>query len=92
MSSGRIESMSKAAERLTKEALDLDPKERVELAYTLLRSVDGEPEGDDGEVAAAWHREISRRIADFNSGKVLPVPWDDAVAQLQETVKQARRR
>ncbi len=50
--------MSEATARLLREALQLDVRERAELAAELVASLDGEPEPD---VDAAWASEIERR-------------------------------
>jgi putative addiction module component (TIGR02574 family) len=52
-------------ERLRSEALQLSEAERAELAYALLRSLDG-PEGEDA--ASAWDAEVRRRLAEIDAG------------------------
>jgi putative addiction module component (TIGR02574 family) len=65
---------------LTQAALTLPPDERLELARQLLVSVDPEP---DPGAAAAWEKEITRRLASFKSGDVKPIPAEDVFARLR---------
>ena len=60
---------------LLKEALQLPPDARAELAGSLLDSLDQEVD-DDAEIA--WQSEIDRRIKDIDSGKITTVPWSEA--------------
>jgi putative addiction module component (TIGR02574 family) len=50
------------------------------LAGSLLESLDDEP-ADEG-VEAAWSEEIKRRIEELDSGKVKPIPWEEARRQI----------
>ena len=60
---------------LLKEALKLPPQHRAALAACLLQSLDEEL---DADAEAAWAAEIMKRVHDLDSGRVVPVPWDDA--------------
>ena len=51
--------MAFSFEAITKEALDLTPRQRLKLAEVLLVSADGNPEDD---CQAAWNEEIEARI------------------------------
>ena len=66
--------MSPQFDQLTTQALALSPEERVELAQRLWDSVDCLTD-DDAELFA----EIERREAEINSGKVKPIPYDQAM-------------
>ena len=66
--------MSRDVAELLKEALALPTEVRAELAGSLLDSLD---ETVDDGVDAAWQREIARRMADLDSGKVKPIPWTE---------------
>lgn len=46
---------------------------------------------EQAQVDEAWKVEISRRIADFRSGKVKPVPWKDAEARIRGMLARQRR-
>jgi len=49
------------------------------LAGSLLDSLD---DTLDASAEEEWSREIARRIAELDSGKVKPVPWADARRQI----------
>ena len=60
----------------------LSARDRADLAYYLLHSLD--PEDDPVEVAHAWQRELDRRWRLIKSGKEKGVPADQALAKLRE--------
>jgi putative addiction module component (TIGR02574 family) len=62
-------------EDLVREALNLPTPARAALAATLIESLDEEI--DEG-AAAAWDKEVARRDAELRSGKVKPIPWEQA--------------
>jgi putative addiction module component (TIGR02574 family) len=66
--------MTQESIELLQKALALPEKERAEMASTLIDSLD--PVVDEN-LEQAWQEEIARRLADVESGKVKPVPWDN---------------
>lgn len=74
-----INDMATSATELLKQALELKPEERAELASLLIESLD-EP-AEEG-VEAAWVKEIERRMAELDSGSAKTVPWDDVREKL----------
>jgi putative addiction module component (TIGR02574 family) len=70
--------MTREANKLLKKALTLPVAERAELAESLIESLDS---SKDKSVRAAWDAEIGWRIDEIDSGKVKPIP-----------IQQARRR
>jgi putative addiction module component (TIGR02574 family) len=64
--------MAVSAKKLFENALSLNDRERAELVGLLLSSFEGAT--DDG-VEAAWVNEVSRRIAELDSGVVQMIPW-----------------
>jgi len=81
--------MSATSEKARKYALELDPDERVELAYDLLRSVDEEPdEGWD----AAWLAEVRRRFEELRTGRVQAVPLEEVERRAEELLAKRRGR
>lgn len=66
--------MTRQALDLLHKALSLSEEERADLACSLMESLDAAV--DEG-VESAWREEISRRIADLDSGKAKTVPWDE---------------
>lgn len=65
--------MTKDAERLLHEVLELPESERAELAAQLLASLDGSA---DDDVEEAWAAEVERRCADLDSGRIATVDWE----------------
>jgi len=66
--------MSDKGKKLLKEALRLSASEREALAGELFESL----ESADPEAERAWQKEVARRIAELDSGKVKAIPWDRA--------------
>ncbi|MES1194819.1 MAG: addiction module protein, partial [Opitutus sp.] len=63
--------MTTLAKELTKQALALPPGERIELAETLLTSVDGFA---SPEIEAAWREETDRRVKEIETGQAKLIP------------------
>ncbi|HET9766745.1 MAG TPA: addiction module protein [Thermoanaerobaculia bacterium] len=72
--------MTKTAEALLRDALDLDEQERAEMAVALLESL--EPSVNEAEIEQAWHEEVRRRIAAVDSGQAELIPWEEVRKQL----------
>ena len=62
------------ASELLKKALALPDHERAELAGSLLDSLDLSV---DEDTESAWQEEITRRLAEVETGKVKTIPWDE---------------
>jgi putative addiction module component (TIGR02574 family) len=71
--------MTQEVSELLKKALALPAEARAALAGSLLDSLDDTLNASAEE---EWSREIARRIAELDSGKVKPVPWADARRQI----------
>lgn len=71
--------MTPAADRYLAELLQLPPADRGELAARLLDSIDP---ATDEDADAGWSEEIRSRIEDVRGGKVKPVPWAEARAEI----------
>ena len=69
--------MASSFETITKEALDLTPRQRLKLAEVLLVSADGIPEN---ECQAAWDQEIESRIQVIDQGRETGVPFEEVMA------------
>ncbi len=69
-------------EVLEAEALKLTAPERARLAEQLIASLD-----EDTEIDQAWAREIERRIAEIDSGKIQMIPADEAIAKARAALK-----
>ena len=68
--------MTTSIEELTREALQLSPRQRVALAGFLLEI---DESSSDPEIDAAWEQEIQARIKAINSGSVIGIPYNDVM-------------
>lgn len=66
--------------KLIEAALKLPPEARGALANRLIESLHGDSFDPDAE--AAWEAEISRRLAELDSGAVQTIPWSEARQQI----------
>jgi putative addiction module component (TIGR02574 family) len=73
--------MSTQAEQILQSALGLPADERVDIAESLMLSVDEEK---GAEIDAAWAAEIKRRIESIDKGEVQLIPWDEALRSMRE--------
>jgi len=71
--------MSPEVSDLLKKALELPVEARAALASSLFDSLD---EVVDASAEEEWNKEIARRIADLDSGRVKTVPWAEARRQM----------
>ena len=83
---GSFSDMSRSAEALFSEALDLTVEERLKLASELIASVDGPP---DPDWDAAWLAELDRRMEEARR-RAEPLPeWAEVRSRILERL--ARR-
>jgi putative addiction module component (TIGR02574 family) len=73
---------------LLAEDLRLPRRERAKVAQELLSSLE-EPADD---VAAAWADELRRRSREVANGRVQPVPWETARAEVLKELDERRAR
>jgi putative addiction module component (TIGR02574 family) len=71
--------MSRNADEILKEALELPAEARAALADSLWDSLDQET---DPGAEEAWLSEIRRRVAELDSGAVRGIPWAEARVRL----------
>jgi len=72
--------MTKNAEAILRDALDLDEGERAEMAAALLESL--EPAADEHEIELAWREEVKRRVAEIDGRQAELIPWETVRDQL----------
>ena len=72
--------MSERATTILGELLAWPADERGELAARLLESLDTDA---DPDAAEAWDEEIRTRLEDVRSGRVTPIPWAEALRQIE---------
>ncbi len=71
--------MSVTVDELLRQALELEPRAREELATLLLESV---PTESPEEIDAAWEATIRRRVEELESGTVQTIPWEEVREKL----------
>ena len=71
--------MKPEVSELLEKALSLPPEARAALAGSLLDSLE---DTVDATAEEEWNKEIARRVAELDSGKVKPVPWAEARRQI----------
>ena len=71
--------MARPARELFDEAMTLDPQERATLMRRLIEALDAETERG---VEDAWRVETERRMAQFDSGSVHAILWDEVKERL----------
>ncbi|MEQ1850504.1 MAG: addiction module protein [Chthoniobacteraceae bacterium] len=65
-----------AREQITKEAMDLPPRQKLALAEFLLESAEA---AADPEAETAWDSEIRDRIRAIDEGRVAGVSYEDVM-------------
>jgi|tagenome__1003787_1003787.scaffolds.fasta_scaffold20206031_3 putative addiction module component (TIGR02574 family) len=73
--------MDTQAEQILQSALSLPYGERVEIAESLIWSLD---EKEAMELEAAWAQEIKRRLDSIDQGEAKMIPWEDAIRSMRE--------
>ncbi len=73
--------MDTQAEQMLQSALNLPPDDRVEIAESLILSLD---EKRAAEIESAWAEEIKRRLESIDKGEVQLIPWDDMIRSMRE--------
>jgi len=71
--------MSRELEHIAPEALELPPPERAELAKRLLESLDDLSESECDQL---WAAEAARRFAEYKTGNMETVSYDEVFASL----------
>jgi len=72
--------MSEAVAQILSRVEDLSQKERAELAYAILVSLEASEEG----AGEAWDAELSRRVAEIRSGQAVGKPAQQLFAELRQ--------
>jgi putative addiction module component (TIGR02574 family) len=67
-------------DQVFREALELEQGDRAELAKLLIDSLD--PTVEEG-VEEAWMEEVTRRLAELDSGAAQTIPWDTVRSRLR---------
>jgi len=73
-------------EKVRSEALELTDEERAKLAHDLVASLDGEIEAN---VDQEWDLEVSRRLAEIDSGTAILIDRAEFSRRLRERLNQS---
>ncbi|MEA5627575.1 addiction module protein [Nostoc sp. UHCC 0251] len=73
--------MNETAEKLKLKLSQLSAKERAEIAYFLIHSLD---EGIDDNIENAWDTELTQRLEDINSKTAIGEPSSQVFSELRE--------
>lgn len=71
--------MSEVAEKLVREALQLDPIQRAAVIEELLSSLDK----PDPALDAKWAKEAADRLSGFRAGDIEAIPANEVFAELR---------
>jgi putative addiction module component (TIGR02574 family) len=80
--------MTASAKELKKQALALAPADRIELAETLLASVDN---FISPEIEAAWRKEVTGRVDEIKSGRAKLIPAEEVHRRARAALNEAHR-
>ena len=70
-------------ETITKEALDLPPRQRLKLAEVLLVSADG---AADDDCRTEWDAEIEARVQAIDQGRETGVSFEEVMAEADKVL------
>jgi len=73
--------MTATFDAISSQAFILPAEQRMRLALALMESVETDTPATTGE---AWTAEVSRRIADYDAGRVKGVPASEIFRKLRE--------
>jgi putative addiction module component (TIGR02574 family) len=73
-------------DEIAKQAMTLSPEDRAYVADLLEGSL---PSGEfsNPEIAAAWSREIDRRVEAYDRGETTGIDFDDALHQMRKALR-----
>jgi putative addiction module component (TIGR02574 family) len=77
----RGQKMPRTLDTIKSEVSKLTDRDRAELAYFLISSLDPKT---DPNAEAAWDAELARREAEIETGKVIGRPADEVFTRLRE--------
>ena len=75
--------MKSIADRVTGEALNMAPDDRLELAHKLIESLDFLEDSEDAELKQKWSKEALRRRDEVRSGLVKTISKEEAMRQMR---------
>lgn len=76
--------MTDIVKELAERAKELPPDDRSRLVDLILQSLEEPPTGD---IAAAWDREVQRRLDQIDRGEVTLIPADEVFAEARRLLR-----
>ena len=76
--------MPTTLEQVTKDAMDLAPRQKLALAEFLLESADT---AADPEAEAAWDSEIRDRIRAIDEGRITGIAYEDVMREAERRLQ-----
>jgi putative addiction module component (TIGR02574 family) len=80
--------MSRKADEIYRDALELSEEEREELMRLLTMQADSG--WGSSEIEKAWMEECDRRDRDYRAGKTKMIPGDEVIRELRENLRKSR--
>jgi putative addiction module component (TIGR02574 family) len=74
-------------DQLREEALSLPTDDRRHLMDSLWDSFDGEGQEEEAEFTPEYLAELDRRSAEVKDGTAVMIPYDEAMKQIDETIR-----
>lgn len=74
--------MTTSVAEVEAQALQLSPEDRAQLADTLLASL-----SPGVEIESAWSDEAKRRLAELESGSMVGIPVEIAIARARDAIR-----
>ena len=75
--------MNTTVEQMVSQAMALPGEQRARLAELLVESLDAE---DFGAIEKAWTNEAKRRRDEIRTGKVEPIPGEEALLDVRNSI------
>jgi hypothetical protein len=79
-----LSGMTTSVEQLAEQAMSLSTESRARLADLLVESLDA---ADLGPVDYLWLAEAKHRLDDVRSGRVQPIPGEDALERVHNALR-----
>jgi putative addiction module component (TIGR02574 family) len=81
--------MTRTAQQVLDAALALSEKERANVAYQLICSLDGPEPGavEQVEIDTAWAAEIERRIKEIDEGTAKLIPGEEVFTEIEQRLR-----
>jgi putative addiction module component (TIGR02574 family) len=87
---GRLDPMTAAVKAVLKQAMQLSPEERAELANALDGMSADAPALSPDDLAAAWRPELDRRREELERGEVQTVDAREAIAGIRARLRSGK--